>query len=177
MGFVANLFSTYPRGTDPVMTGPGAARVVTAMLLALASFLLWREFEPVVLFLPTTGVVLGTDVSKVTLYVKRTSYVAGVDYRYRVHGQGYLGTQYRRTPFAHSRWGAARFANLCAAGTRVQVWYNPLNPADAVLRREPHPGILLIFVLSALIAGWIWLKYSRPPDEWGRGGRDSADRG
>ena len=48
MGFVANLFKTYPRGSNPTLSGPGLPRVVTSALLLLAGFLLWRELaEPV----------------------------------------------------------------------------------------------------------------------------------
>jgi len=61
---------------------------VTSALLLLAGFLLWRELEPNLLFRPTDGVVLGSEVSKVTTYVTRarTDYVPEVQFRYQVSG-------------------------------------------------------------------------------------------
>jgi len=99
MGFVANLFKSYPRGSNPTLSGPGLPRVVTSALLLLAGFLLWRELEPNLLFRSTDGVVLGSEVSKVTTYVRRarTDYVPEVDFRYQVNGQSFFSTQYQRT--------------------------------------------------------------------------------
>jgi hypothetical protein len=167
MGFIAKILATYPRGENPTLTGTRAPRVVTAALFLLASFLMWRELEPNLLFRPVEGVVLGSGVDKVTLYVKtrRTKYLPEVDFRYQVNGQNYLGTRYRRTGFATSRRTATRRARQYVAGTRVLVWYNPENPADSVLSRSPHPGMFVVFGLSAIMAAWIWLKYSRPRDQ------------
>ena len=164
MGFVGNLFKAYPRGSNPTLSGPGLPRVVTAALLLLATFLVWRELEPTLLFRPADGVILGSSVQKVTVYVKRarTSYITEVDYHYQVNGKSYIGTQYQRTNLAGSRWGAARLAGRYVAGTRVQVWYSPSNPADAVLSRSTNPGMFVVFGLSAIMAWWIWRKYSRP---------------
>ena len=163
MGFVANLFKSYPKGSNPTLSGPGLPRVATSALLLLAGFLLWRELEPNLRFLPTDGVVLGSEVSTVTTYVSRvrTDYVPEVDYRYQVKGQSYFGTQYRRTTLL-SRLSAETIASRLVRGTRVQVWYNPSNPADAVLSRSPNPVMFVGFVLSGIMACWMWWKYSRP---------------
>jgi hypothetical protein len=167
MGFIAKLFTPYPRGENPPLTGTRAPRVVTGALLLLASFLVWRELEPNLLFRPVEGIVLGSSVNKVTVYVKRrrTSYIPQIDYRYQVNGQSYLGNRYRRTDIAASRWGAERRARQYVGGSRVQVWYSPTNPADSVLSRSPNPGMFVVFGLSAIMASWIWRKYSRPQDQ------------
>jgi hypothetical protein len=117
MGFVANLFKTYPRGSNPTLSGPGLPRVVTSALLLLAGFLLWRELEPNLMFRPTDGVVLGCGVSKVTTYVSRarTDYVPEVAFRYQVNGLSYLGTQYQRTALL-SRGRAETLASRLGRG-------------------------------------------------------------
>ena len=87
--------------------------------------------------------------------------MAEVDFRYQVNGQSYLGTQYRRTSLV-SRWSAETLASRFVPGTRLQVWYNPSNPADAVLSRSPHPVMFVVFGLSVIMACRMWWKYSRP---------------
>jgi len=125
-----------------------------------------ERVEPNLRFRPTDGVVLGSEVSEVTTYVRRarTDYVPEVAFRYQVSGLSYLGMQYRRTALL-SRGNAEALTSRLVPGTRVQVWYNPSNPADAVLSRSPHPVMFVVFGLSAIMACWMWWKYSRPRDE------------
>jgi len=128
MGFVERQVTTYPRGANPTL-GTWAPRVVTAALLLLATFLVWRELEP-------------------NLF-------------YKVNGRSYFSNKWRRTYLSMRPWIANPGGSRYAAGARVQVWYNPQNPADSVLSRSTHPGIFLVFGLSAIMTAWIWLRYSR----------------
>jgi hypothetical protein len=160
MGFVESHVTTYPRGANPTLTGTWAPRVVTAALLLLATFLVWRELEPNLLFRPVDGVVVG---SRFGTYVIRPglSRLIEVNYIYKVNGRSYFSNKWRRTYLSMRPWIANPGGSRYAAGARVQVWYNPQNPADSVLSRSTHPGIFLIFGLSAIMTAWIWLRYSR----------------
>jgi len=133
------------------------ARLLIGLLVLIMGFLAWREFEPILLFRPVDGVVVWSEVGTMRHVGfrrrRRTRYVADVTYRYEVNGERFLSSQYRRTNMAASRSAASRRARRYVRGTRVPAWYNPLNPADAVLSRAPN--LVLIGVLG--FAGVMWL--------------------
>lgn len=66
-------------------------------------------------------------------------------YRYEVEGKSYLSMQI--TPGSHE----GEEARELKSGQTVDVYYNPDNPADAVLSRVSHPdsfGATLIVVIA-----------------------------
>jgi hypothetical protein len=129
------------------------ARVITALMALPVGFLVWREFEPLVLFRPVDAVVVWSEVAMTSHPGSRakhsSGYEAQITYGYEVKGERFVSAQYRRTNMVGSHSKATRMARLHPMGTRVPAWYNPRNPADAVLSREPN------LVLIALL-GFVW---------------------
>lgn len=74
------------------------------------------------------------------------SYEPVIQYRYQVAGQEFRSDRYRlgskHTVMDQKR--AAAVAARYPAGTRVDVFYNPQNPADAVLEAGSAGGTVLI---------------------------------
>lgn len=86
-----------------------------------------------------------------------TRYTPRISYRYTVNGQDYTGD---RAAFIYESSGreARQFLARFPAGSRTIAYYNPQDPARAVLVREGQ-GKLWLFVafgsLFAAIGGWL----------------------
>ncbi len=84
-----------------------------------------------------------------------------VEYRYQVAGTDY--TAYRATschlveqiPAGEAQPGAQLNSVLaqCPAGARVQVHYNPANPAESYLFYLASPGIMPLYKTGSLLIG------------------------
>lgn len=74
-------------------------------------------------------------------------------YRYRVNGVDFRGSRrhFGWRLYASLPWHAQRVVQRYEEGSRVTVYYNPDNAADAVLDPEA-PGVGLLGVLAALFA-------------------------
>ena len=133
-------------------------RWIVRLMLAVTVFLVWREFEPVLTFRSTEGVVLGSAVEKVRVARRRMRgsrfhYFGAVTYRYQVGGERLLGMQERRTNIFGMRADAVEVVRSHPSGSVVRVWYNPLNPRDAVLSRDLDP-ILFVLIAVAWLLEW-----------------------
>ena len=149
---------------------PWPLRIVFGLLVAVVGLLVWREFEPLLRFRPVDGVVVYVDVDPVrvaghpgTSAARRrggygghdTRYVPTVTYSYVVGGESYLSAQYARFAMAGTQGSARREARRFIRGTRVQVWYNPSQPDDAVLSRRPNPVLIVVLSLFIFMA-WLF---------------------
>lgn len=111
-----------------------------------------------------------------------TGYESVLAYTYTVDGRTYTGDRYSvrlRQKDARERAEVAEFLRPFPEGKRVQVFYNPENPRDAVLRQGAlNPvndawwsamllpaglGVLAFFLLLALAWAWPLLLRRRPP--------------
>jgi len=130
-----------------------AARVIVGLMALPVGFLVWREFEPLLLFRPVDAVVVWSEVAMTRQPGSRAKhsvgYEAQITYGYEVNRERFVSAQYWRTNMVGSHSKATRWVRRHAMGTRVSAWYNPRNPADAVLSREPN--LVLIAVL-----GFVW---------------------
>ena len=138
------------------MDDPGA-RIILWVITLPVLFLCWHELEPMVTFRPVDAVVAGGATSKVLLIGRRTvhyHYTPWIFYRYEVDGTAYMGKQNRRTDLFGSRSVAGQTATSIPKGTKVRAWYNPLQPDEAVLSREPNLMFLLPGILGCAV---MWL--------------------
>ena len=71
-----------------------------------------------------------------------------VQYSYQISGQTYQGNKYAPGPEIGGT-GAHKVVNRYPAGSQVMVFYNPQNPADAVLERKA-PALWLFWLLLAI---------------------------
>lgn len=145
-----------PRETRRLIDDTGA-RIILWVVTLPALFLCWREVEPMVTFRPVDAVVQGGATSRVLLHGRYSAhyyYTPWIFYRYEVGGTAYMGKQDRRTDLFRSLNGAAQTATSIPKGTRVRAWYNPLQPEEAVLSREPNFLILLPWILGCAV---MWL--------------------
>lgn len=136
-------------------------RAVGWLLALVGIFLVWREVEPLVLFQPADGVVLSSGIVESKLYLgkgRRRRHVAErIFYRYELGRERFISFQYRRTNLFGSRSRAIAVASRYARHDSVRVWYNPLNPADAVISRKPE---WFLFAAIALLWGlWARMDY------------------
>jgi len=93
--------------------------------------------------------------SKLDEYVSDsgTSYKAIVRYSYIVNGKEYMSGRIFfgdiiREGFSFKSKG---LLNIYPGGTTVEVYYNPLKPAESVLRKGVHPNVMLMFITSFLL--------------------------
>jgi hypothetical protein len=83
---------------------------------------------------------------------KRTSYEAEVEYSYTVNGMQYISKKIA-VMTANSNYGNAQaVVAKYPRQSRVTVYYDPANPADAVLEPGLSSGIYVVFGVSVLFA-------------------------
>lgn len=93
-----------------------------------------------------------------------------VRYRYQVQGQTYVGTRLGLHDWIDNREAQQEaYADLLYR-RRVQVWYNPLQPGEAVLRRDIHWSIIALGLpaLAAALMGGVllWAATVAGLDAW-----------
>lgn len=87
-----------------------------------------------------------------------TYYAAVVRYHYRAEGTQYTGTR-AAVDGSGDSWRsfhqqlADRLHNAQRTGTPVQVWVNPVNPAESVVDRSLRVGPLVLNLVMAGVAG------------------------
>lgn len=92
-----------------------------------------------------------------------TNYAAKVDHRYEVEGQTYVGDHvYPLEVSSSNRSAAQRTINRFQVGDTVTAYYNPSDPSESFLVKEPDffpyifamfPMLFVVIGLSILLAG------------------------
>ena len=81
------------------------------------------------------------------------SYYPDVQYRFRAAGQEFVGDKITfgmRTGYGRSS-KAQEIANRYPVGSRVQVYYNPQKPSEAVLDRSAKNSVVLLIVGGVMV--------------------------
>ncbi len=107
---------------------------------------------------PTDGVVTRSELK----FGRKNAVSLDLAYSYTADGQRLTGREYQPGPhlFPSEKWRAVH-AEL-PVGTRVTVYYNPADPAEAVLVPGLKPDVLLVllglapFNVIAVGLGWAW---------------------
>ncbi|MBW6467156.1 MAG: DUF3592 domain-containing protein [Brevefilum sp.] len=128
----------------------------------LADSQFWQEGEASILAAEVERIVRRDEDSRTVTFLPRVSYT------YAVEGQEFHGEQ---IGFGKFEFSAAKKANAIVenhpVGENVQVFYNPLDPQEAVLERTIYrsssylvSGVILILVMLVMIGMLIfwWLK-------------------
>lgn len=106
-----------------------------------------------------------------------TSYTLKIEYTYRVAGKEYRGTRYRFGNFYVNNARALQIVDAFPVGRTVDVFYDPSDPATAVLRPGIEGADLLIATFLTpfnltMIGLWYWafmdVKRRRVPSIAGR---------
>jgi hypothetical protein len=86
---------------------------------------------------------------------KSTTYIVDLGYRYEVNGVVYTGTRLGLTPVRHPhREDAHAEAARYPPHSTVNVYYDPKNPAKAILTLEPprwRPIIVILAMFGCLL--------------------------
>ncbi|RUL74560.1 DUF3592 domain-containing protein [Dyella choica] len=91
-----------------------------------------------------------------------STYKADIVYRYKVRGKSYSSSKISFMDFASTNNRAQSVVNRYPDNSTVQVYYNPANPADAVLEPGDASGITLLYAIGSLfaVAGLFFLLMS-----------------
>jgi hypothetical protein len=80
------------------------------------------------------------------------TYKADVAYRYQVQGRDYSSEQVSLADYSSTTGRAQSIVNRYPHGAPVTVYYNPTNPAEAVLERDASSGLNLLYLFGGLFA-------------------------
>ena len=80
------------------------------------------------------------------------TYKADVAYRYKVRGRDYSSGRITLLDFSSTAGRAQSIVNRYADGAPVTVYYNPVDPSDAVLERGGTSGIGVLYIIGAIFA-------------------------
>lgn len=140
--------------------------IVALLAVALAVFLwFWGQFCLLVLvrqfqtqsFPFTRGRVLSVHLATHIGSKRGESYQAVFLYTYDVNGQKYEAGRYRYDDYPAGYYSVNAVINAHPAGSAIDVYYNPANPADAVLstgvvaRDVSQPFIFSLFIFFLLL--------------------------
>ena len=94
-----------------------------------------------------------TTIGRVGTRSEKTSYGLDVEYEYRVRGILYRGQRFSFEPRNSDREHWEKKAGMYRAGERVNVYYDPRNPADSVLETGAHGTNYIFIVLGLILTG------------------------
>jgi len=80
------------------------------------------------------------------------TYKADVTYRYKVQGRDYSSERITLADFSSSTGRAQDIVDRFPDGAPVTVYYNPVDPSDAVLERDGTSGIRLLYIIGGIFA-------------------------
>jgi hypothetical protein len=90
-------------------------------------------------------------------------YTLHLEYAYSVNGREYHADRFRADP--NFFWGEPQVAAERPVGAAVTVYYNPVDPAKAVLDAgfsgEAIIGASMILILVFAVFGWSWWRFYR----------------
>ncbi len=100
----------------------------------------------------TEGVIAHSSVSAPTTSDDST-WSTDIAYQYEVKGRPYSSSAISLAHYSSSERRARAIAARYPRAARVVVYYDPANPAEAVLERGGGTGITLLYVVGALFGG------------------------
>jgi hypothetical protein len=110
-------------------------------------------------YLTTEGTILSSEVTTHS-DSDGTTYGVAMKYSYEARGRSYTGDKYRYDNSTSSDHWAYRVVEAHPPGKRVTVFFNPLNPGDAVLSAGLHGGDLFLALFltpfNAVMLGFLW---------------------
>jgi hypothetical protein len=80
------------------------------------------------------------------------TYKADLAYRYKVHGREFSCGRVTFIDFSSTTARAQGLVNQYPNGAAVTVYFNPRNPADAVLEPGGASGILVLYIVGGFFA-------------------------
>ena len=80
------------------------------------------------------------------------TYKADVTYRYKVQGRDYYSERITLADFSSSTGRAQGIVDRYPDGATVTVYYNPVDPSDAVLERGGTTGIGVLYLIGGIFA-------------------------
>jgi len=119
--------------------------VVLASILAF--FVIYKNFR-YVFWKKTQGEILEKKVERVHQIIKYETYRPIVKYKYTVNGKEFQSDKIFLSPFETDKNTAEKIINEFKS-EKVDVFYNPFNPSESVLKRSVNAG--LVVMLIALI--------------------------
>ena len=128
---------------------------ITGVFAGFVVVTVWRQLDAQRRFESTMGVVVSSRV-KSHSDSDGTTYSADIRYRYTVAGQEYTSSGYSFGEMSSSGGGYSRsLVDRHPPGKRVTVYYDPENPANAVLATEVPPMMwfLSLFLQPFILVG------------------------
>ena len=80
------------------------------------------------------------------------TYKADVVYRYKVQGRDYSSERLTLADFSSTAGRAQSIVDRYVDGAPVTVYYNPVDPSDAVLERGGTSGIVVQYIIGGVFA-------------------------
>ncbi|NPA13406.1 MAG: DUF3592 domain-containing protein [Aquificae bacterium] len=118
-------------------------------VLGLITLFLFYRLVRVYFWKKTEGVVLKSSLRKDISTISYDYFYPDVEYKYTVKGKEYISNKVFLTEIASDEGTIKRLISQFPEGAKVKVYYNPLNPKEAVLKRSYHAGMFiqtLVFV-------------------------------
>ncbi|GLQ48449.1 hypothetical protein GCM10007862_35000 [Dyella lipolytica] len=87
------------------------------------------------------------------------TYKADIAYRYKVNGKSYSSSRISLLDLSSSTRSAQNTVDRYPDNSSVQVYYNPANPAEAVLKPGESSGLTFLYLFGGLfaVAGLLFL--------------------
>ncbi|WP_297889822.1 DUF3592 domain-containing protein [Sulfurihydrogenibium sp.] len=118
------------------------AYIIFASILTI--FVLYKYFR-YFFWKKTQGKILEKKVERVQEIIKYETYKPVIKYKYTVDDKEYISDRIFITPFETDKNTASKIINEFTS-ENVNVYYNPFNPSESVLKKSVHAGLVVMII-------------------------------
>ncbi len=118
------------------------AYIIFASILTI--FVLYKYFR-YFLWKKTDGEILEKKIERVQEIIKYETYKPVVKYKYTVNGKEYISDKIFITSFETDKNTALKIINEFSS-EKINVYYNPFNPSESVLKKSVHAGLVVMII-------------------------------
>ena len=112
-------------------------------VLGLITLYLFYRLIRIYFWPSTEGIITKSGIKKDTKQIKYDYYYPEIEYSYKVRGKIYKSNKIFLTQIASDLKTIEKLVNQFPENRRVKVYYNPLNPKEAILKRDYHTGMFI----------------------------------
>ncbi|MGC9081518.1 MAG: DUF3592 domain-containing protein [Sulfurihydrogenibium sp.] len=130
--------------------------VVFASFLVIFVFYKYFRF---IFWKKTEGQILERNIERVKEIVRYETYKPVIKYKYFVNGKEYVSDRIFITPFETDKNTANKIVEEFKSD-KVTVYYNPFNPAESVLKKSVHAGlIVMVIALLGIMLPFLYMAF------------------
>ncbi len=112
-------------------------------LIGLITLYLFYRLVRIYFWRSVEGEIIKSELKKDEKQIAYDYYYPEIVYKYKVRGKEYTSDKIFLAKIASDYKTIKKLVEKYPVGTKVKVYYNPLNPKEAILKRNYHTGMFI----------------------------------